>query len=281
MKSGRIPPKDAALSELQTWMCEILRSPRGLTRSKEMREAAALHFTGNDRLTPAEQIDIYRRQFWLRHTSLLVEDFPGLTALLGQSRWEPICESYLNQRGGDVFALRDLPLQMPEHLKTLPDLPDRDLLLDMARLECAYLSAFDAVDDPELSQAALAQIPEEAWESASFELSHSLTLLRVRYPVAELRRALKNDSPTREALSPSVHPQNLVIYRRDRQLWDKPVSDIAFLLLQQFAGGKTLGEACTLICENHSDAEALLDRELFAWFALWGRLGWIVGVKAA
>lgn len=279
--SVSVPSRDAPLSELQNWMSEILRSPRSLSKSESMREAAARHFTGNDRLSPAEQADIYRRQFWLRHTSLLVEDFPGLSALLGQQRWEPLIENFLSESGGDVFSLRDLPHRLPAHLEKQPQLPDHELLVDMARLECAYLTAFDALDDPVLLPEKLAELAPEAWESAQIVLSHSLVLLQVRYPVAQIRRALRQEDQSVASPSEERQPQNLVVYRRERQLFDKPISNVAFQLLEQFRAGTPLVPACESVCQRDPSAEAVLDAELFEWFALWGRLGWIVDVKAS
>ena len=41
---------------------------------------------GNDRLTPEEQAEIYREQFWLRHRDVLRDDYPALRHLLGEER---------------------------------------------------------------------------------------------------------------------------------------------------------------------------------------------------
>src|SRR5690606_36940334 len=148
--------------------------------------AAALHFEGNDRLSPVEQIEIYRQQFWLRHTSALVEDFPGVTGLLGQTAWEPIVESYLMGRESSVFALKNLGEHLAEHLRVADDslfsksTVPREALRQMAQLEWAYVRAFDVENDPPLSPQKLAEIPSEAWAIARFNISSSVTLLHLR-----------------------------------------------------------------------------------------------------
>lgn len=279
------PAADAPLSELQMWMAHLLRQRRSLTKHKALQEAAAVHFTGNERLSPAEQIDIYRKQFWLRHTSALVEDFPGLTGLLGQKAWEPIVEEYLTTSGYDIFALKHLGKNMAGFLEGLdPSMIettglDRHLLVDMARLEWAYVRAFDVEDDPPLSPGKLAQIPPDAWSEARFVLSPSLTLLKLDYPVADLRRTLRSGNEAVDAHSVEKAPHNLVVYRRDRSLWDKRISDAAFLLLRQFEQNVALVPACEAVVARDPSAEQVLSEQLTDWFSLWGRLGWIVDVR--
>lgn len=278
------PAPGAPLSEVQEWMALLLRHRRRLSKSEEMQSAAARHFSGNDRLSPAEQVDIYRQQFWLRHTSTLVEDFPGLTGLVGQKSWEPIAESYLTERGYAAFALRTLGQNMAEHLASLDESLftesgiDPALLIEMAKLEWAYLRAFDLADDPPLSAQKLAQIPPDAWAAARFLLSPTLSLFRFQYPVADLRRKIKIAPGTISGKSAEKDPHNLVVYRRERTLWDKRVSNTAFLLLEQFKKGTALVPACEATIAEDPGAEHVLEEQLTDWFTLWGKLGWIVDV---
>ena len=283
--AAEAPSAEANLSEVQEWMAELIRHPKGLAKSEAMRTAAAQHFTGNERLSPAEQINIYRQQFWLRHTGALIEDFPGLTGLLGQKAWEKLALGYLTQRDHLSFALKNMGEQMAAHLEQLEGFDfeknyvTRSLLVDMARLEWAYVRAFDVRDDSPLSQEKLAAIAPDAWARARFVLSDSVSLLRLSYPVPHLRRALKTDPKSVNKLEIKEEPQNLVVYRREGLLWDKRVSDAAFLLLEQFHAGTPLVPACEAAIERDPTVEPIFEEELTNWFALWGRLGWIVDVN--
>lgn len=278
------PATGAPLSEVQEWMALLLRHGRSLRKSEEMGVACARHFSGNDRLSPSEQVDIYRQQFWLRHTSTLIEDFPGLSGLLGQKAWENFVEGYLMTRGYDVFALKNLGQGLAEHLASLGEEffsefgVERQLLFEMAELEWAYLKAFDLGDDAPLSAEKLAQIPPTAWAGARFVLSPTVSLLRFQYPVADLRRKIRLTPDA--VLGPSAEkaPHNLIVYRRERTLWDKRVSSAAFLLLLEFSKGTALVPACEAVIQRDPDAEKVLEEQLMEWFTLWGRLGWIVDV---
>src|SRR5204862_1087507 len=99
--------------ETQEWMAVLLRRGRALTRDAGVVEAARLHIRGNDRLSPVEQLEIYREQFWLRHTASLLEDFPGLSGILGQADWERLVEAYLAETSLSSHSLRELGEALP------------------------------------------------------------------------------------------------------------------------------------------------------------------------
>ena len=94
------------LVDLEEWLAGLMRSRTNLARDPDVALRARAHVTGNDRLSPAEQIEIYREQFWLRHTGSLLEDFPGLSGILGQEDWEKLSESYLSEVVPRAWSLR-------------------------------------------------------------------------------------------------------------------------------------------------------------------------------
>jgi hypothetical protein len=267
------------LTETQRWMATLLRHRRRLSRDPELAEQVRRHITGNDRLSPAEQLEIYREQFWLRHTSALLEDFPGLSEVLGQRDWERLVEGYLADHVPRSFTLRDLGRALPEYVAGQRDLPHLDLCTSMARLEWAYVEVFDAADAPPLDAAELAGIPPEAWEHARIQLSPALRLVAVTHPVADLRRALRRGDASESLPIPDAKQQYLVIYRHQRRLYDKRVSPAAFALLREFERGTPLVAACERAIEQEPDEAAELQGKLGDWFAIWGKLGWFSGVR--
>ena len=270
---------DAALSELQAWMAEVFRRRRALPNDAELAELAKRHVTGNDRLLPVEQLEIYREQFWLRHTSSLVEDFPGVGGILGQDDWQRLIEEYLEACPPAEFSLRDLGKRFPEFVSRCEWLPQRELCADMARLEWAYLEAFVAADGEQLDASALAQIPEAAWESARIELSPALRRLSVSYPVAELRRRLRTSGDEHVPI-PEPEPQKIVVYRRERELYDRVVEPGAFALLGALAEGAPLVAACERALAEVPEQAEPIEASIGAWFQTWAELGWIARVVA-
>ena len=71
-------------------------SMRQRTRGWEsLRAMAEEIIKPNDRLTSFERLEIYNRQYWFRILSALSEDFPGLRAIIGETRFDKMAVEYL------------------------------------------------------------------------------------------------------------------------------------------------------------------------------------------
>ena len=265
------------LSELQHALAQAIRHGTALDQHPAFSALATEHIAGNSRLTPVEQLEIYREQFWLRHTGSLVEDFPGLCGILGQHEWERLVEAYLSAVVADSYTLRDLGSRLADFIAGAEWLPHRNLCLDMARLELAYVEVFDAEDTLPLLPERLAAIPSDTLGDARLVVAPAVRLLSTDYPVADLRRRLRaqHDQEGDQSVAiPEKSPQKLVVYRHDLKLWDMKVSSVAFELLGALAQGLALGAAAESAATS-PDAEAELAREIGAWLQEWTRKGLI------
>jgi hypothetical protein len=262
-------------------MTGLIRRPRSLSRDARLAEAAAGHIAGNARLSPIEQLEIYREQFWLRHTAALVEDFPGLSGIIGQIDWEKLVEGFLEATRPTSWSLRELGQALPAYVAQAAWLPHRELCTDMARLEWAYIELFDAPDASPVDAARLVLIPEEAWQTARVVLLPALALLRVSYPVVELRRTLAG-ARSHAVPIPERAVSHLVLHRgADRDLYHVTLSEGAFELLQALEEGLSLVAACERAAGRvPSEAEGW-ESNVGEWFSDWGRRGWVVHVETS
>lgn len=275
-------PEEGTLAELQLWMTRLLRHGKNLSVDPELASAAERHFCGSERVSPAEQIEIYREQFWLRHIGSLIEDFPGVCGILGQDDWQALACGYLGSFVPVSFSLRDLGAGLAAYALGMDALPHRALVSDMARLEWAYIEAFDAPDGPPLDAEHLSALDDEAWENARVTLADSVQLLQLAYPVADLRRAIRGASEDGARVAiPEPRETRLIVYRRGLTLWDKEVSPAQFALLSALHAGLPLVEAVGQVLERLPEAEGQLAEQVGDWFLSWGRLGWIGRVSAA
>jgi hypothetical protein len=269
------------LSDLQEWMAGLLRRRTALPKDEALVELAARRVAGSPTVSPVEQLEIYREQFWLRHTASLLEDFPGLSGILGQEDWERLSEGYLAEAAPTSWSLRDLGKALPAYVERARWLPHHELCVDMARLEWAYVELFDAADAPPLDAAKLAAVPEEAWATARIVLAPAVALLRVAYPVGELRRKLRESSGTDDAVPiPERQPAALVLYRgADLRLYNARVGGAAFAVLEELARGVPLVPACERAAERVPGGAAEIEEHTGEWFLDWGRRGWVVDVE--
>jgi hypothetical protein len=259
-------------------MATLLRRDRALTKDKALADEAPMYIAGNSRLSPVEQLEIYREQFWLRHTASLIEDFPGLTGIIGQAHWEKLVESYFVEHAPTSWTLRDLGSRFASHVENATFLPHHDLCVDMTRLEWAYVELFDAPESPPLDAARLASVPNDAWSAAVFVLSPAVRLLSVNYPVADLRRQIRL-GPGEPIDIPEPAPSSLVLYRGpDLSIDVEVVETAAFELLTALEQREPLLVACEKAAHRAPEHAERIAANVGAWFFEWGRRGFIVDV---
>ena len=266
---------------LQAQMAAFLRRRRDLGSDDDARRFAETHLTGNDRLSPVEQLEIYREQFYLRHTASLVEDFPGVGGILGQDEWDKLVWDYLATHAPASYDLAELGAELAEFAATRDWLTPRGLVVDMARLEYAHLEVFAAPDAAPLDPAKLAAVPEDAWERARLVTDPGLRLLDLRYPVVELRRALVaarehgDDAPV--AL-PEPRAGYVAVHRRKLAVFHDELAPDAFTLLTHLARGESLGAACEEAARDANVSVDELGAKLGAWFSDWAACGYVSDV---
>jgi hypothetical protein len=266
------------LDEAMEYLSGAFRRLDPIGEDAEATRRARVFVTGNERLLPEEQVDIYRRQYWLRHVDSLIEDYPGMVHLLGDDGFEAFAKAYLDAHPPEHPSLRDLghaivPFSrgyaFPEAL--------REVCLDMLRYEHAFIDLFDGPEPPALTQDKLASIPEDAWDTARIVLHPLLARLEVAYPVHEIRRAAKDG----EALG-AIEPRacRLVLYRRDGLVHCDELDPTPFELLARLAAGESLVEACGALASRLDEAgQAKLEADVGRWVPAWTASKWIVDVE--
>ena len=259
------------LVDLQAMFADALVRPSSIQTSSEWSARGGDAFTGNDRVSPIGQLDIYREQFWLRHVHCLVEDFPVLHALVGEAAFETLVQAYLAAHPPTAFQLRHLGDRFADFLATKDD----PLLADLARVEWAYVDAFDAADAPPLDPNAVAAIPEDAWTGARLRLHPSLQLLRLAFPAHEMRAKWWEDKERRPIERVPPRASTIGVYRHKLLLYTEEMDAIAFDMLERLARGETLGAAGDAVARSSG---ADVESEIGGWFTRWAGLGWISAV---
>ncbi len=271
------------LDAVQAFVASELRELSAVPERPQAAERAHELLTGNSRLSAAEQLEIYRQQFWLRHTAALLEDYPGVSGILGQHEWEQLAESYLTEVPPRSWTLRDLGRDFARHIAGRAGTPHQQLCFDMATLEWAYTEVFDAAESPALDVSRLQSASEEAWSRAVVHLAPALRILSLTYPVAELRRRLRDaaaDDAGEPISIPGADPHFLVVFRSPkRHLRYVRLGQAPGSLLRHLASGMPLTTACERAAGTDPAHLEQIEAEVGSWFADWTRRGWIVNVE--
>jgi hypothetical protein len=280
------------LAELQRRTAAAIMAP--LTASDGMAakwrgEADAL-VKPNSRLAPLERLEIYSRSYWFRVLDSLNDDFPGLCAALGQRAFNRLARAYMAERPSESFSLRNLGAGLEKWLRENPEYAGRhfDLALDMVRLEWAHIEAFDGEARKPLEPEDLLELGAEL----KLTLQPHLTLLELKYPVADLRLAVNELQEEHEQASNAVaereqrrvthryrrlQPQliHLAVYREDDFVWYRRLDADEYRLLDALRQGLPIGDAVEETVQGSALTEEQLGPAVQEWFAAWARMGWL------
>ncbi len=251
------------LLEMQRRMAEDVMRPLTLdfamqsetASGQSMGEIAASYIKPNDRLNSFERLEIYNRQYWFRVIAAVAEDFPALQAVLGEPRFDRLVLAYLREHPSTSFTLRNLGGKLPQWLARNPSFAPRrhSLALDVARLEWAYVEAFDGASERPLSTADLGELSNDS----RLALQPHLQLLELRYPVDELVLAVRKATPASESSSNAAGERKrqrssllpplrrsavyLAVHRFDHSVYYRRLDREAFLLLTAIRQDRSLG----------------------------------------
>lgn len=260
------------LADLQAFVARALRVDGPLADEPTLAREAEARIAGNTRVSPVEQLDVYRRQFWLRHVDSLREDYPGLAYVLGEEPFEAFCHAYLGAFPPRAPSLRDLGADVPRFARETAVFPPEKqaLSVELAAYETAFVDVFDGAEVPPLDPAKLAAIPPDGWDRARLVVHPRLVLMPVFHGVHELRYRVKlGESP---ALGPHLtrreSPSFVALYRKDDVIHYEVQDPEAFALLMQLRDGASLVAACAEVTRSLGPEEtAALEARLGALFA--------------
>jgi hypothetical protein len=262
---------------------EELESLRTSADGRDMEKVAGAFIKPNRRLSSFERIEIYNRQYWYRLIDAMYDDFPGLRAILGKTRFNRLIAAYLIKYPSRSFTLRNLGRSLPKFLADEPRWakPHERMALDMARFEWAQVIAFDDPAHPPLTPQDLTG--RDPSRLRLFIQPH-VTLLEMAYPLDKFSLALKKqglrseasnamgederDATQRPVRLPRRKPTFLAVHRVEFDIYFKRLTEPAFRLLSALSAGKTLAQACNLI------DGAATPTQIRNWFVNWTGIGW-------
>jgi hypothetical protein len=286
-----------SLAQIQREMAAAVMMP--LTRDEEMRPeapdgrpmpaVAASFIAPNSQLTAFERLEIYNRQYWFRVMGALAEDFPALRSVVGARAFEALSVAYLTAHPSRSFSLRNLGSKLAEWLSANSQFAGRRhcLAVDVARIEWAFVEAFDGAERDPLTLDQIATLDGDS----QLGLQPHLRLVALDYPIDDLVLAMhrKEKRQTSEAgvthdeedeapakLAPlRRRPTWLAAHRVDLSVYYLRLKHEEFQTLTAIRQGMPLGQAIEAGITSSHAPSARRPRLVREWFATWAELGWI------
>ena len=264
------------------------RMQKTWTDGRPTAQVVAEFIKPNDRLTSFERIEIYNRQYWFRLIDCLHDDYPGLLAVLGQTKFSRLVIEYLDRYPSRCYTLRNLGSRLEQFLTERPDLiqPRLELAMEMARFEWAQVVAFDdeakipvTVDDllgvnPAKLRLALQPyitLLELHWplDDWSISLKKSANVLR-----SEASNAVESEQPKakKRPKLPKKQTVFVAVHRYENSLYYKRLEHEAYIMLGALRDGQSLAAAVAIVMESNADRDWSADVQ--KWFTNWTSMGW-------
>jgi hypothetical protein len=256
-------------------------------------EFPASYIKPNSLLTSFERLEIYNRQYWFRVIAAVSEDFPALHAVLGQHKFDSLVLAYLRENPSTSFSLRNLGARLPSWLASYPKLagPQHALAVDVARLEWAYIEAYDGASLTPLGWQDFAGLGSES----TLRLQPHLQLLDLQHSVDEVVLAVHKGAPEIDIVSNAATERSqmpeialpevtrssvyLAVHRFDNSVYYRRIEREEFLLLADLRDGDSIATAIERAFEGSKLTPELQAARIQEYFSHASKLGWFLAGK--
>lgn len=213
------------------------------------------------------RLAIYRHGYRARLAGALRMNYPVLARVLGEDAFERMAGDYARASPSRRFSIRWHGADLH---RFLPDAP----LADLARMEWALGTAFDAADVTAADADLLARIPVAEWPGLRLGLHPSVSVLSMAWAVEGQWEAMREAGALAVPAAPEAHAHTLLAWRRDLQAQWRIASVAEGAALLALGARGTLQEACEAFREDDALAVG-------TWFAGWIHEGLLVALDGA
>lgn len=210
---------------------------------------------GDDLADPATRLDVYRHGYRIRLRDALATEFPGLRLMAGQ-RFDRILDSYVQAHPSAHFNIRWHGAGLAAFLEFSRLWRDKPALADMARLDWAISTAFDAADEPVIQATDLAGVAAEAWAGLCLLPQSHLQILPLTCNADTFRRAADQGTP-RPRMRSYPQPRHLLIWRQDLIVRYRWLSEDERPLLNAAMREEPFTSLCEHLAEYHGPDKAM------------------------
>lgn len=188
-------------------------------------------------------LEIYVNAYWGRLREALADNYPVLCRALGDDGFRELAAAYLEAQPSHFRSIRWFGDQLADFIAARPGVVPHPALLDVARLDWAMRSAFDAADATPLNVDDLAGIAPERWPELRFRLCPSFRLLALDWGIEALWHALNEDEDA-QTEEPRPHAHTMIVWRAGLDLRWRTVAGEEAAALRALQSGGDFAAVC-------------------------------------
>lgn len=203
----------------------------------------------------SSRLAIYRNGYRIRLRDALAAEFPGLAVMAGR-RFDTLLESYVEAHPSGHYNIRWHGAGLAAFLEYALPWRDKSELADMARLDWAISTAFDAADEPVLTAPDLANVPSDAWADLHLRPQAHLQIVSTRHNVEAFRRAADRNGP-RPRRRRYDNVRHLLVWRQSLVVRYRQIAADERAALTGAVSGESFALLCERLAEYHDPANAM------------------------
>ena len=239
--------------------------PKSLKEIQEKLQAAILHgdkailkdIKDNTKEQRETLLQVYQHAYGARLEEFLANDYPKTQSYLGENLFQKTAKAYYKNAPSTTPNARWFGQNFPAFCKKHTALKDKPEITELAQLEHALNTAFDAKDAPPFTQNDLTKIAPEQWGQLTFIAHPSITRLSQHTNASDIWSALskeKNPPPvtTREK------PKELLIWRGDQRARFRPLAYDEAMIWDEAVKGANFANLCEMLGIYWPEEEAPL-----------------------
>jgi hypothetical protein len=217
---------------------------------------------------------IYEHAYASRLAEALRDNYPVLARAMGDEPFAALAAAYVAATPSCEPSIRWYGDALAAFMFSdgAPGL--HPALGDLAKLEWALRTAFDAADASVVPAAALAGVEPERWACLRFVLQPAAQTLALDWSVEPVWHALQRFEPERGASEPQLpeplaHAHDVLVWRRGLEPCFRSMERDEALAIAAIASGEAFGAMCAVLAERSGPEHASLAAATFLtqWLA--------------
>lgn len=239
------------MSQLQLLQQQLLKAvlDGGPPRSGEL--------CSDERASASTRLAIYQDGYRIRLRDALATEYPGLALMAGR-RFRTLLESYVEAHPSGHYNIRWHGAGLAAFLEYGLPWRSKPALAEMATLDWAISTVFDAADEAQIGPADLAAVPADAWAGLRLHPQKRLQLLAAHHNVETFRRAADREE-SRPRLRRCGKPRHMLVWRQDVTVHYRVLKADERSALTGAINGESFSALCERLAECH-DAETAMPR---------------------
>ena len=223
------------------------------------------------------RLAIYRHGYRIRLRDALRTEFSGLQCMVGQ-RFDALLDKYIDAHPSEHYNIRWYGSGVAAFLDYARPWRDKPHLAEMARLDWAISTAFDAANETSVGMAELSSVPPDAWANLQLLVQENLQLLAGLYNVDAFRRAADNGAP-RPRLRRFDQAHHVMVWRKGTTVHYRKLDHDEWPVLAATMRGEPFASLCVTLAQHHDESAAM--PRMVALLQGWLEAGLIRGLATA